>query len=234
MICGKCGVSLPEGSQYCFKCGEPVAAAASPSAVETAAACSCGSVLPPGSQFCPKCGQIVVGAFSPWRLPIRRTKKRHGPVRVLSLILVAMLLWISFSDSPEAQQVRRTLSVSHMETLTPELFFVNSKGFSSYKFYVPPGTREATISGRFDANGGAHHDIEIYVLSEPDEVNWQSGYAHGGFYDSGRVSQGEISVSLPKGVGAYCLVFDNTFSPSDKKMIHANVTLSYSRWWPAL
>jgi hypothetical protein len=164
---------------------------------------------------------------------MRTAKKRLSPVWLLIVLIVAMLLWLSFSDSPEAEQFRRRMNVSHTETLTPELFFVNSKGFSSYRFNVPAEIREVTVRGHFDANDGANHDIEVYVLTEADEVNWQFGYAHGGFYDSGRVGQGEINVVLPQVAGAYCLVFDNTFSPSAKKIIHANVTLSYSRWWPS-
>jgi ribosomal protein L40E len=233
LICGKCGVTLPEGAQYCLKCGQPLSNDMAPSAVASAGACSCGAALGPAAQFCPQCGKVVTGAASPWHFPIRPKKKRRSPAWLLLFLLLAMVLWVSLSDSPEAGQLKRKINLAHVESVTPEIFFVNSGGFSSYKFQVPAGTREVSINGHFDATGAPDNDVQVYVLTEAELVNWQFGYTPGGFYDSGRVSQGNISVSLPNGPGAYCLVFSNKFAAKQKKIVHAAVTLSYSRWWPS-
>lgn len=46
--CAQCGASVPEGSKFCPKCGNPV---------NQAARCvKCGSELQPGVKFCPQCG----------------------------------------------------------------------------------------------------------------------------------------------------------------------------------
>ena len=60
MFCGKCGVNLPEGSQFCLKCGQAVPPPPAPTITADASRCGkCGVNLPEGSQFCLKCGQAV-------------------------------------------------------------------------------------------------------------------------------------------------------------------------------
>ena len=61
--CSKCATDLPEGAQFCLRCGEPVRATVAgtlPVAATATLGCSkCGTNLPEGAGFCPKCGKPV-------------------------------------------------------------------------------------------------------------------------------------------------------------------------------
>jgi ribosomal protein L40E len=237
VTCGKCGAKLPEGSQYCLKCGHAVSAltTAPPSPSTGVVECSvCGANLPSASQFCPRCGQAVIGAFSRWAPPLPRPQKRRSALWFLVPALLMVLAWAALSDNPGAQELQRLANLSHAETITPAVFSVGSHAFASYRFSVPEGVRNVTVSGEFGATGSAAHDdeVEVYLLTAGDLVNWQYGYSPAAFYSSGRVTHGDVDAVLPPAAGAYCIVFNNNFSPRTAKSVHANVTLRYKRWWP--
>lgn len=70
MLCRGCGVSLPEESQFCFKCGRPmvqrVSGQSSAAGPEAHTFCKkCGAKLPEGSRFCLMCGQDVNDTYAP-------------------------------------------------------------------------------------------------------------------------------------------------------------------------
>jgi RNA polymerase subunit RPABC4/transcription elongation factor Spt4 len=233
VICAECGTSLPAGSRYCPKCGQAGVPSRSLPATAAAMACSnCGASLPPGSQFCPMCSQAVVGAFSRWAPPLPRPRKRISPLWLLIPALLLSLGWALLSGSPAAQELQRLANLSHTETIAPLAFSVSAHGFSYYKFGVPPGASEVTVTGDFGTDGspGASGGIEVFLVTEADLINWQYGYSPAAFYTSARVTQGEIVTALPSGAGAYCLVFNNNFSPRTAKSVHTSVTLHYKKW----
>ena len=63
MLCSKCAANLPEGLQFCPKCGQPAISATSNTyqrPVSATLGCSkCGASLPAEAQFCLKCGKPV-------------------------------------------------------------------------------------------------------------------------------------------------------------------------------
>jgi hypothetical protein len=81
--------------------------------------------------------------------------------------------------------------------------------------------------GNFTASGGTGNDIDVYVLPQDDFVNWQNRHASRSYYNSGKVTVGNLNVNLPSDAGTYYLVFDNRFSLLSEKNVRVNATLSY-------
>jgi hypothetical protein len=89
------------------------------------------------------------------------------------------------------------------------------------------GAVSAVLQGNFTASGGSGNDIEAYVFSENDFMNWQNRHSAKTYYNSGRVTANNVSVNLPDDAGTYYLVFDNRFSLFSPKVVRVNATLSY-------
>jgi Double zinc ribbon len=235
VICSNCGRNLPEGSRYCLSCGAAVPATASGASSATPATeCSkCNAKLPLGSLFCPMCSQAVIGAFSPWAPRLPQPRKSRSALWLLLPALFLALGWAALSDSHAAQDLQRLTNLSHAETIAPATFTVNARSFAYYRFGVPAGAREVSVSGQFDsASADKNADIEVWLLTESDLVNWQYGYSPAAYYSSGQVSRGDLEAALPPGAGSYCLVFNNKFSQRGAKSVHAALTLHYKKWWP--
>jgi hypothetical protein len=98
----------------------------------------------------------------------------------------------------------------------------------AYKFAIPAGATSATLQGHFAATGGAHNDIEVWLMNDDGFVNWQNKHAVTPIYNSGRVTQGALNVGLPSD-GTYYLIFNNRFSFISPKAVQDSVTLQYKR-----
>jgi len=247
VFCGKCGTDLPENSQFCPKCGQPVSAVADrPAPAASVEFCgSCGAKLPDFSQFCLKCGQAVaVPAPGPIRSAAasnatvgasrlrRQRSKPRIPIWLLVPALLVTIWWAATSGSPGAQQFQRLFNRSHTEAIVPATFVVKSRSFSYYKFMVPRGASSVVVSGPFSATGGSNdNDIEVSLLTDTNFVDWQDGYVTSTYYSSGKTAQGDINTSLPPAAGTYYLVFSNRLSQRTAKTVQATVTLPYNRGW---
>ena len=258
MLCSKCAASLPDGSHFCLKCGQPVSSMGSTAASPTAVllGCSgCGESLPDGAQFCLKCGKPVsspakasaaksepVVEVLPPESPRLRRRKRRVLLWLLLALLLAAIAWVVASDNPFAQGIQEIAGWKHDQTILENPFSVSAHSFRYYKFSLPEGSLNVAIVGQFtaasDASAGNRkgkdpdNAIEVYVLSEPAFTVWQNGYATSSVYESGRVTQGAMQAELPAGAGIYYLVFNNKFAPSTPKAIHATVLLRYKSWLP--
>lgn len=177
MVCNKCAASLPDGSQFCLKCGQPVNSSASRVATATAEhsalACSkCGSELPDGAQFCLECGKpvsvppksgsakpdavkdsagVVEMIPPPVPLPPRR-RKRRLVLWILLAIIVVGVVWVAASDSPYAQGVQELVGWKHDQTVLDTPFSVSAHTFRYYKFALPQGSVNVAIVGQFTAS----------------------------------------------------------------------------------
>jgi ribosomal protein L40E len=262
VVCSKCAASLPDGSEFCLKCGQRVnPSATATAAVATGLACSkCGAPLAEGAQVCPKCGKptsiTAKEASTPVEVipplaPVRRRKRRVVPW-VLLAIVVAAVVWVAASDNPYAQGVQELVGWKHDQTILDAPFSVGAHTFRYYKFNLPEGSVNVAIVGQFAASmdasknnrsgndnnmdnkkdSSAENGIEVYVLSEPAFTVWQNGYATSAVYESGRVSEGKVQAELPAGAGIYYLVFSNKFAPKTAKNINADVLLRYKSWLP--
>jgi len=218
VLCSRCGTNLPDGSQFCLKCGERV-----PSPVNGAALATVPVAAPAKK---PRLGRILLG--------------------VLLAVSLAAIMWAGTSESPEAQQVQEFVRWSHAETIVDTNVPVNPHGFSSSKFAVPQGALNVRITGDFGAsslrdgyeNRGTKEikndrdpGIEAYVLTDPAFAVWISGYSTATLYESGPVAAGNLNAPLPAGAGVYHLVFSNKTS-SRGKTVHATVLLRYKSWMP--
>ena len=246
--CGKCGASLPEGSQFCLKCGQPVqlleASSASAGRPALASCAECGAEFPAGGQLCPRCGQSVdarpKGPRAKVETAVRAPSQASGPKRRKSPIVIWLLVpalalaiwWAAASDNPAALQLRRLANKSHTQTITPAVFSVKPRGFASYEFTIPSGSVGVEVGGEFTATGISSSDIEVYVFKDDAFVNWQYGYSPSAYYSSGRVIKGDITAELPAGAGTYYVVFNNNFSPRTTKSVQSEVTLHYTKFWP--
>ncbi len=98
----------------------------------------------------------------------------------------------------------------------------------AYRFAVPAGAKDAALQGHFTATGGANNDIEVWLMNDDGFVNWQNRHPVTPIYNSGRITQGTLNVSLPES-GTYYLIFNNRFSVISPKAVQDNVSLTYKR-----
>jgi ribosomal protein L40E len=165
----KCAADLPQGSQFCLKCGAPVTSSASSAerpVVDAVLACSkCGANLPDEAQFCFKCGKPVssspksvaikdrpaIGNTPPPETP-RPRRKRWVVLWILLALLVGLILWATTSNGPSAQQVQEFLGLKHDQTILENPFSVSPHNFRYYKFSLPEGSVNVAIVGQFSAS----------------------------------------------------------------------------------
>jgi hypothetical protein len=219
LACSKCGSTLPEGAQFCLKCGKPVSVPAKNAADDSSPHVE---IIPPA-------------------LPPKR-RKRHVVLWVLLALFVVGVAWVSTSESFVAQGIQELVGWKHDEAVLETPFSVGPHTFRYYKFSLPEGSMNVSIVGEFTATSDSHgaktkdsdsdNNIEVFVLTEPAFAIWQNGYATSSVYESGRVAEGSIQSVLPPGAGIYYLVFSNKFAPKTAKNVHATVLLRYKSWLP--
>lgn len=100
---------------------------------------------------------------------------------------------------------------------------VEASSYQGYSFTVP--VNGATIKGSFLTSGGGGNDIAVYIFDKNNYINWQNGHESQIYYNSGKITTGDINQILPSGV--YYLVYDNGFSILTPKEIRTDVSYSY-------
>ncbi len=219
LACSQCGASLPEGSQFCLKCGKPI---------------SVGSKKTDATDSSPEV-QILPVAVPP------KPRKRRVFLWVMLALFLLAVAWVVTSDSFVAQGIQELVGWKHDQSILDTPFTVGPHTFRYYKFSLPEGSMNVSIVGEFtsamDTRGGKQDDssdnnIEVFVLSEPAFTVWEKGYATSSVYESGRVAQGSLQSVLPPGARIYYLIFSNKFAPKTAKSVHATVLLRYKSWLP--
>jgi len=198
---------------------------------------TCGTQTSDDSQFCRKCGRALSGATAvsstgaaaaPALAPVPATKTISKVAVWILLSLAALVIWrAATSHGPGARELQRLAKQQHTENISDSTLTVNATGFSSFKVVVPPGASNVHLQGSFGANGGFGNDIEVYVLSEQDFINWDNGHASKALYNSGKVTVGTLDVVLPDNTGTYYLVFNNKFSLLTRKGVRVIANLIY-------
>jgi len=115
----------------------------------------------------------------------------------------------------------------HRVTIGTGVLTVNASNYAYYTLPVPAGAINARLQGHFSATGGSGNDIEVYLLSEDEYTNWQNGHSTAAFYNSGKVTVGDVNAALPNDAGTYYLVFNNRFSLLTPKAVQENMVLTY-------
>jgi ribosomal protein L40E len=167
--CSKCAANLPDGSQFCLKCGQPLSHATPGPASQTVAAslgCSkCGADLPDEAQFCLKCGKPVSSsakktmAAQPPDVQVLPTairpprRQRRGLLFFLFVILLlGLIVLVATSDSPFAQDIQEMVGWKHDQIVLDAPFKVGPHTFRYYKFSLPEGSVNVAIVGQFTAD----------------------------------------------------------------------------------
>jgi multidrug efflux pump subunit AcrA (membrane-fusion protein) len=109
---------------------------------------------------------------------------------------------------------------------TPSLEIPNQK-YSHFAFKLD-GSANCTLRGRVLGLSGGAKDVEIYLLTDDDFVNWKSraGAVRSapldmGLYHSPRQVATTLSVTLPNEPGTFHLVISNDFSGFTSKLVQA-------------
>lgn len=212
VYCTKCGADLPEDSQFCRKCGQPVVA----------------TPVSPASPASP--------TTSP--APVKSSRLERIPLFLALLVIVALLGW--FIDH-QMQQARTTPLVLPSQSAVPQTpplrlhrvtigtgaVTVAAANSIYFPLPVPATATVVKLQGHFTATGGTGNDIEVYLLNQDQFTNWQNGHATPTYYNSGRVTVGDIDATLPNDAGTYYLIFNNKFSLITPKAVQETMTLTY-------
>jgi hypothetical protein len=210
MFCRKCGTETPDDSQFCRKCGLGLAV----SSTSTGAG---AAVAPARITEVPK--------EAPKKAAVRTPFIIAG---VVMLALVAYGIYATSNSSRgTASPIERLVKQQHVETAKNPDLRINALSFYSFKFDVPQGATSVQLHGNFTASGGLTNDIEAFVLSSDDFVNWQNRHAARSLYNSGKVTVGTLNVNLPADAGTYYLVFNNRFSLLTQRSVLVDATLTY-------
>ncbi len=128
------------------------------------------------------------------------------------LLFVAIILGMAISGC-----------VTKTENIVDGVVTVEAGKYVDYKFSAP---NQALVSGNFTASGGSGNDIRVLILNETAYTNWVNGHDVSTYYDSGQLTTGSITASVPK--GNYYLVYSNTFSTVSSKSVTTKVTITYA------
>jgi hypothetical protein len=131
------------------------------------------------------------------------------------------------NPNPAANPIDQLTKQQRTVTLANPALAINALSFSYFKLDIPAGASSVSLHGNFTASGGLGNDIEVVLLSQNDFVNWQNGHEAMSFYNSGKVTVGNINVNLPANAGTYYLVFNNKFSLLTQKVLRVDAALTY-------
>jgi hypothetical protein len=141
---------------------------------------------------------------------------RNATIAIICIIVLLAAFWAVWN--------RPTRYISN---LVNGLLTINGGGYEYYSFTVPSGASDIQVSGSFTASGGSGNDIRIYIMGSTSFTNWKNGHSASTYYNSGQMTTGSISATLPSS-GTYYLVYDNTFSLFSQKNVNTWATLSYT------
>jgi predicted nucleic acid-binding Zn ribbon protein len=207
----------------------------------------CGKDVPEDSQFCPKCGKPTSATTLKPKRELHVMKYVAGFLAaiLLLLLIVNASSWFGQSHSqsatiahgagdalasPPAQTSLLSAVhelVPHEVVITNTAFTVRAAAYDFQKLTIPADAQNIFIDGHFTASGGFGNDIEVFVSSEDGFVNFQNGHGTPTYYNSGKVTTGNIGARLPSG-GTYYLVWNNRFSILTPKAVQATATLHYT------
>jgi hypothetical protein len=172
-------------------------------------------------------------AVAPARIPETPSKSTSTVLALLAIagVLLFILLIYGYSTSRTsanqgASPIERLMKQQRVATIKNADLRVNALSYYSFTLDVPEGASSVLLHGSFTASGGAGNDIEVFVFAETDFVNWQNRHPSTSLYNSGKVTDGNLNVTLPT-AGKYFLVFSNRFGLLLPKTINVDAALTY-------
>ncbi len=176
-------------------------------------------------------------------------KRRRKVLWTLLVLFLATIVWAVVSNNPFAQGFQDLLGSKPDHPVIEKQFTVAARSFRYYQFDLPEGSKNVALVGHFtssaanDRNSNSASNsadkaqdfgsnIEVFVMNESEFADWEKGATSGLAYESGRISQGTMHQTLPKGAGTYYVVFSNRFDPGASKNVNAKLNLRYKSWLP--
>ncbi len=152
---------------------------------------------------------------------------RHEANRTLlavPVVMIAIVTAISLAAYFMESSIHAA-STPMVREIVNGTFTVSAGSYEYYSFDVPSGASKTTVQGTFTVSGGGENEINLYVMDSANFANWQNGRNASWYYDSGELSTGTVTATLPSD-GNYDLIFDNTFS-AGSKIVNAEVGFYY-------
>lgn len=125
------------------------------------------------------------------------------------------------ADSPNVNDPQAP-SIVNSGRLVPSSFFVPARRYYFMKFNIP-ARGSMRVVGSFRASGGGGNDIEVMITDETGFKNFANKQGVQTYYNSGKLSIGDINVGLRP--GTYYIIFNNNFSLLSNKTITAEIVL---------
>jgi hypothetical protein len=126
------------------------------------------------------------------------------------------------SDSSLTDNSPALPGVSGGDRLVPSSFFVPARRYYSMKFNISTQSGLRVV-GDFWASGGSGNDIEVMIVDEEGFKNFANKQGVRTYYNSGKLSIGNIDVRLKP--GTYYIIFNNNFSLISNKTVIAEIAL---------
>ncbi len=216
MFCLKCGVETPDDSLFCRKCGKSLSLSSGTTSM--AAAPSVMAMAKPRTARIPLfLGVLLLLAAVGWLVQHSNEQQRHRA----STARTAESQVEPQDPPPPPQPVLHTVYVGQ------GALSIAPMHYSFYTLIVPAGAHGITVQGHFTATGGGRNDVEVFVLNADQFTNWKNGHQTPTYYNSGKVTVGDVEASLPEEAGAYYLVFNNNFSLLSGKAVLFKGTMTF-------
>jgi ribosomal protein L40E len=196
----------------------------------------CKAELPEDAKFCLKCGHNVIG--------VAPKKKASTATAIITIILAGIAIFLIGASVLYNQSFRRTttgpsttyasqpslplLPQPRSQVITNTALAVKASSYTYFEFFVAANATNVFVDGHFTATGGSGNDIEVYILTPDEFVNFQNHHQTPTLYNSQRATQDSINAVLPSGAGAYYLVLNNGFSLLTPKAVQASAVLHYT------
>lgn len=149
-------------------------------------------------------------------------KSKTWMIAIVVVLIVAVVLYFFLFVHPPSNSIPGNRILLNGTTT------VDSGSYWYLQFIIPSNAHQIQVSGRFITAGGNENDIRVYIMTESSFQKGNFPEYGGSFsanYESGQVTTANFNVTPPSG-GIYYLMFDNTFSNSQKN-VDTRISLSY-------
>ena len=233
MFCPGCGIQLPDEAAFCLKCGRSMSVA--PNAPVLPGGAVEARPLSEQPRYTPSENRERRRSFRSWRVSQTPLQKVFRTIALLFVAVVVTGLLLNYYGFPIGDKnalpatpvaLPNPLPHHQLTHLFTDVIEVEPRHVMRNCFEVKPEMKNVWVRGHFVASGGTGNDIQAVVGTEDDYTNWVNG--HGGIllFDSGKVTTGQINVSISV-PGRYCLAFGNGFALFSPKSVTADVDLDY-------
>jgi len=166
----------------------------------------------------------------------RKSRFTFGRVFLFLLIVAGIFIGIPFilqaldnsrnSSSPLGEIARAVQQARSVSIINRQIVNINPGTYQYFKFStgVVPAP---VVKGQFQARGGSHNDINIYIVDDQGFMNIQNGNGAQTYFNQNHATAGNIEAHLPTGARDYYLILDNRMSVFSGKQVGIEASLSF-------